>query len=148
MFFGHPVERLCTYQYSLVTLIPGMITIRSMFQSYSLQCQVSSIIWTTLARHRLPTAPRHSNDQILLKRLTLRACSRIWAFLSTCSARYAHISSIVATFDLTRVSARTRSSSHTCHYSSLTCSRIRLAGFVGARTLLSRSRRRLTSSST
>lgn len=23
MFFGHPVERLCTYQYSLVTLIPG-----------------------------------------------------------------------------------------------------------------------------
>ncbi|KAI0357549.1 hypothetical protein OH77DRAFT_1476284 [Trametes cingulata] len=25
MFFGHPVERLCTYQYSLVTLIPGLL---------------------------------------------------------------------------------------------------------------------------
>lgn len=25
MFFGHPVERLCTYQYSLVTLMPGRI---------------------------------------------------------------------------------------------------------------------------
>jgi hypothetical protein len=23
MFYGHPVERLCTYQYSLVSLIPG-----------------------------------------------------------------------------------------------------------------------------
>lgn len=23
MFFGHPVERLCTYQYSLISLIPG-----------------------------------------------------------------------------------------------------------------------------
>ena len=23
MFFGHPVERLCTYQYSLITLVPG-----------------------------------------------------------------------------------------------------------------------------
>lgn len=25
MFFGHPVERLCTYQYSLVTLMPGLL---------------------------------------------------------------------------------------------------------------------------
>ncbi|PCH39859.1 hypothetical protein WOLCODRAFT_97921 [Wolfiporia cocos MD-104 SS10] len=25
MFFGHPVERLCTYQYSLVTLVPGLL---------------------------------------------------------------------------------------------------------------------------
>ncbi|KDQ20941.1 hypothetical protein BOTBODRAFT_151915 [Botryobasidium botryosum FD-172 SS1] len=25
MFFGHPVERLCTYQYSLVSLIPGLL---------------------------------------------------------------------------------------------------------------------------
>ncbi|KAH9924315.1 transport protein Avl9-domain-containing protein [Epithele typhae] len=24
MFYGHPVERLCTYQYSLVTLVPGL----------------------------------------------------------------------------------------------------------------------------
>ena len=23
MFYGHPLERLCTYQYSLVTLMPG-----------------------------------------------------------------------------------------------------------------------------
>ncbi len=23
MFYGHPVERLCTYQYSLISLIPG-----------------------------------------------------------------------------------------------------------------------------
>ena len=27
MFFGHPVERLCTYQYSLVTLVPGTLII-------------------------------------------------------------------------------------------------------------------------
>ena len=25
MFYGHPVEKLCTYQYSLVTLIPGLL---------------------------------------------------------------------------------------------------------------------------
>jgi Transport protein Avl9 len=25
MFYGHPVERLCTYQYSLVTLIPCLL---------------------------------------------------------------------------------------------------------------------------
>lgn len=25
MFFGHPVERLCTYQYSLASLIPGLM---------------------------------------------------------------------------------------------------------------------------
>lgn len=25
MFFGHPVERLCTYQYSLISLIPGLL---------------------------------------------------------------------------------------------------------------------------
>ncbi|KAH7925580.1 hypothetical protein BV22DRAFT_1195061 [Leucogyrophana mollusca] len=25
MFFGHPVERLCTYQYSLVSLVPGLL---------------------------------------------------------------------------------------------------------------------------
>ncbi|KAI0715621.1 transport protein Avl9-domain-containing protein [Cerioporus squamosus] len=25
MFFGHPVEKLCTYQYSLVTLVPGLL---------------------------------------------------------------------------------------------------------------------------
>ncbi|KAI0916954.1 hypothetical protein AcW2_007212 [Taiwanofungus camphoratus] len=25
MLFGHPVERLCTYQYSLVTLVPGLL---------------------------------------------------------------------------------------------------------------------------
>ncbi|RDX53517.1 hypothetical protein OH76DRAFT_1399439 [Lentinus brumalis] len=25
MFFGHPVERLCTYQYSLCTLVPGLL---------------------------------------------------------------------------------------------------------------------------
>lgn len=25
VFFGHPVERLCTYQYSLVSLIPGLL---------------------------------------------------------------------------------------------------------------------------
>ncbi|KAG6826095.1 hypothetical protein H0H93_016819 [Arthromyces matolae] len=25
MFYGHPVERLCTYQYSLVSLIPGLL---------------------------------------------------------------------------------------------------------------------------
>ncbi|KAF8340671.1 transport protein Avl9-domain-containing protein [Cantharellus anzutake] len=25
LFFGHPVERLCTYQYSLVSLIPGLL---------------------------------------------------------------------------------------------------------------------------
>lgn len=25
MFFGHPVERLCTYQYSLASLIPGLL---------------------------------------------------------------------------------------------------------------------------
>ena len=25
MFYGHPVERLCTYQYSLVALIPGLL---------------------------------------------------------------------------------------------------------------------------
>ncbi|KAH9949772.1 transport protein Avl9-domain-containing protein [Amylocystis lapponica] len=25
MFFGHPVEQLCTYQYSLVTLVPGLL---------------------------------------------------------------------------------------------------------------------------
>lgn len=25
MFHGHPVERLCTYQYSLTSLIPGLL---------------------------------------------------------------------------------------------------------------------------
>ncbi|KAG9128479.1 late secretory pathway protein avl9 [Ceratobasidium sp. 392] len=25
MFYGHPVERLCTYQYSLVSLVPGLL---------------------------------------------------------------------------------------------------------------------------
>ncbi|KAJ3554364.1 hypothetical protein NP233_g12437 [Leucocoprinus birnbaumii] len=25
MFFGHPVERLCTYQYSLISLLPGLL---------------------------------------------------------------------------------------------------------------------------
>lgn len=25
MFYGHPVEKLCTYQYSLVTLVPGLL---------------------------------------------------------------------------------------------------------------------------
>ncbi|KAH8114416.1 transport protein Avl9-domain-containing protein [Phellopilus nigrolimitatus] len=25
MFYGHPVERLCTYQYSLISLIPGLL---------------------------------------------------------------------------------------------------------------------------
>lgn len=25
MFYGHPVERLCTYQYSLVSLLPGLL---------------------------------------------------------------------------------------------------------------------------
>lgn len=25
MFYGHPVERLCTYQYSLCTLVPGLL---------------------------------------------------------------------------------------------------------------------------
>lgn len=25
MFYGHPVERLCTYQYSLVSLMPGSL---------------------------------------------------------------------------------------------------------------------------
>ena len=25
MFFGHPLERLCTYQYSLVTMMPGEV---------------------------------------------------------------------------------------------------------------------------
>jgi hypothetical protein len=25
MFYGHPVERLCTYQYSLVSLVPGLM---------------------------------------------------------------------------------------------------------------------------
>lgn len=25
MFYGHPVEKLCTYQYSLVALIPGLL---------------------------------------------------------------------------------------------------------------------------
>jgi len=25
MFYGHPLERLCTYQYSLVTLMPGKV---------------------------------------------------------------------------------------------------------------------------
>ena len=25
MFYGHPLERLCTYQYSLVTLMPGRV---------------------------------------------------------------------------------------------------------------------------
>lgn len=25
MFYGHPVERLCTYQYSLTSLIPGLL---------------------------------------------------------------------------------------------------------------------------
>lgn len=25
MFYGHPVERLCTYQYSLISLIPGAL---------------------------------------------------------------------------------------------------------------------------
>lgn len=25
MFYGYPVERLCTYQYSLVSLIPGLL---------------------------------------------------------------------------------------------------------------------------
>lgn len=25
MFYGHPVERLCTYQYSLISLLPGLL---------------------------------------------------------------------------------------------------------------------------
>ncbi len=25
MLYGHPVEKLCTYQYSLVTLVPGLL---------------------------------------------------------------------------------------------------------------------------
>jgi hypothetical protein len=25
MFYGHPVERLCTYQYSLISLVPGLL---------------------------------------------------------------------------------------------------------------------------
>ena len=25
MFYGHPVEKLCTYQYSLITLVPGLL---------------------------------------------------------------------------------------------------------------------------
>ena len=25
MFYGYPVERLCTYQYSLVSLLPGLL---------------------------------------------------------------------------------------------------------------------------
>lgn len=25
MFYGHPVEKLCTYQYSLVSLFPGLL---------------------------------------------------------------------------------------------------------------------------
>lgn len=25
MFYGHPVEKLCTYQYSLIALVPGLL---------------------------------------------------------------------------------------------------------------------------
>jgi hypothetical protein len=25
MFYGHPVEKLCTYQYSLISLFPGLL---------------------------------------------------------------------------------------------------------------------------
>ena len=38
MFYGHPVERLCTYQYSLISLIPGMsiklLVTLELFSSY------------------------------------------------------------------------------------------------------------------
>jgi len=28
MFFGYPVEKLCTYQYSLISLLPGMLPLQ------------------------------------------------------------------------------------------------------------------------
>jgi hypothetical protein len=43
MFYGHPVERLCTYQYSLISLLPGKLSLSS-FNALSLPLLPSRLV--------------------------------------------------------------------------------------------------------
>jgi len=63
MFYGHPVERLCTYQYSLVSLVPGLLQTLDDAGSPPLASRAP-----TLSR---PTSLQSSNRKSLLAYLGL-----------------------------------------------------------------------------
>ncbi|KAH8979240.1 transport protein Avl9-domain-containing protein [Lactarius akahatsu] len=63
MFYGHPVERLCTYQYSLISLIPGLLQ--------TLQDSGSPPLATRAPTLCQPTSLRTSDRRSLLAYLGL-----------------------------------------------------------------------------
>ena len=101
MFFGHPVERLCTYQYSLVTLIPGTLLdllAQKGTADFDAYTQAFSTISTIQGLHHWHCARQRFPDQTLSRPRIRRACWLTWDFLLTCLARYAHICCTTTTY--------------------------------------------------
>ena len=79
MLFGYPVEMLCTYQYSLVSLMPGQLTFSTSFYLkltptgllMSLGDSGSPELDTRQTRAR-PTSLRSSDRSSLLRYMGLR----------------------------------------------------------------------------
>lgn len=74
MLFGYPVEMLCTYQYSLVSLVPGLLM--------NLRDCGSPMLDARTYRTR-PTSLRTSDRASLLRYMGLRECRRALYQLTT-----------------------------------------------------------------
>jgi hypothetical protein len=73
MFAGHPVERLCTYQYSLISLIPGMPPRRALCKGKGALTGVAQGCcrrYRTAARRRSRRARRRCRGRASSGRLT------------------------------------------------------------------------------
>jgi Transport protein Avl9 len=114
MFYGHPVERLCTYQYSLISLIPGLFIL--LYVVLLLLIYVSGLLQTlddcgspplaarapTLSR---PTSLRTSDHKSMMAYIGLPL--DIFGKVGTLKRLYPHISIVTLGRILSTLSAVT-----------------------------------------
>ena len=138
MFFGYPVEKLCTYQYSLVALLPGIPLIFIEYKFHKLTAP-QGLLQTlddcgspplaarapTLTR---PTSLRTSDHKSMMAfmGLPLDIFGKVWSDVSLTHMKI---------YLLTTWICRTHFSNLTYHYSRLTWLKGLRAGFADVQTL-------------